>query len=234
MYDTVITPHSTSISHANDHIIRSMQVNKKVAGKFQQGQTETAKLANGQIAIPIQMRSKNIFNDPTLSNYETPIFISKKPEKEKVEKKSLPKIPMLNPDLSLTNIADTRIVANAIMKAGSKSQKFEAIKAAKKNLKQDAKAISREVEQEVNNLADAKETAEKLNKLIKKYNLSLKKNQLSQIALVDRIEVKKELKEKLFRELQGFIVNEKKYKSLKNVEYDDIEKIVKKIKKKLE
>jgi len=103
----------------------------------------------------------------------------------------------------------------------------------KKRIQFEAKGISSIISKEVNNLLKAKGVGQKLNNLLQKYTLKLKKDALSKIGLVDRVEIKKELKEKLAREVEGFRTSGSQYAYVSKVDPSDLKRIVGQIKKKL-
>ena len=63
-----------------------------------------------------------------------------------------------------------------------------------------------------------------------RYTIQLKKEAASKLKLTDRIEVKKQLKNKIFREIEGFRNTGKEYTMLKKVSKGDMNRIVNQIK----
>ena len=85
----------------------------------------------------------------------------------------------------------------------------------------------------MDNLMKSKSIANKLDVLLKKYDLKVKKDQLEQSKVVDREQFKRELKEKILREVEGIRSFGHKESLLSKVNQKDLNKIIKKIKKKL-
>jgi hypothetical protein len=61
----------------------------------------------------------------------------------------------------------------------------------------------------------------------------MKKDALKKIKLVDRVEIKKQLKSKLLKEVEGLRTNGNEFNMVSKVDPSDLLKIVKNIKKKL-
>lgn len=71
------------------------------------------------------------------------------------------------------------------------------------------------------------------NHILAKYEAKLKKSQLSKLKLSDVIVIKKNLINKLTKEIQGYRTASASYTQLKSVNPKDIKRIVRKIKKQL-
>jgi len=89
------------------------------------------------------------------------------------------------------------------------------------------------VEAQVNELLKSKEMSSRLRSLLEKYTLKMKKDELKKIKLADRVEIKNELKQKLFKEIQGFRIQGDQFKEVEKVDKNDLQKILNSIKKKL-
>lgn len=103
----------------------------------------------------------------------------------------------------------------------------------KKRLTSDAKNFSKLIQSEVGNLLKAKTIGLKLNALLQQYTMKIKQDQLSKIKLVDRVQIKKSLKAKLLKDLEGFRTTGTQFADVNKVDPNDLKKIVKKIKKQL-
>ena len=66
-----------------------------------------------------------------------------------------------------------------------------------------------------------------------RYTIQLKKEAASKLKLTDRIEVKKQLKNKIFREVEGFRNTGKEFTMLKKVSKGDMNRILNQIKARL-
>jgi len=129
--------------------------------------------------------------------------------------------------------ADALKIKGKLNLAKNKAQKIRALDQEKKRIHAEAKGITSLVTQEVNNLLKAKGVGQKLNNLLQKYTLKLKKEALSQIGLVDRVEIKRELKAKLAQEVEGFRTSGTQYAYVSKVDPVDLKRIVNQVKKKL-
>jgi hypothetical protein len=65
------------------------------------------------------------------------------------------------------------------------------------------------------------------------YSLQIKKDSIKKLRLTDRIEVKKQLKEKILREIEGFRNTGKDFTLLNKVSKEDLNRIFNKIKVRL-
>jgi hypothetical protein len=237
MYDTVITPHSTSISHSGENQPKTFQVSPGTLALFNQ-RTELKQLSKGEMALPVKIQmNANLVSDPTLANYETPSFLHlKQSPAEKLqypEPIQLPKVPMLTPNIQAVSQSDIKKIKETLKKTRNLKEKMTALRLEEKRLRNDAKGITNKVEEYVNELLKSKEISSKLNKLLEQYTLKMKKDELKKLRLADRVEIKNELKQKLFKEIQGFRIKGDQFKEVDKVDKSDILKIVNQIKKKL-
>jgi hypothetical protein len=122
MYDTVITPHSTSIAHA-DHMNGGLTLSAGAAAMFQQN--EASKLAQGQLAIPVKIEtgSKNIDD-----NLETPIFIHKEQRAATEDTMNVEESSLITPSLASTSAADANNIKNSLSSAKTFEEKVGACK----------------------------------------------------------------------------------------------------------
>jgi hypothetical protein len=124
LYDTIVTPTSTSILHGEQQSIPvGFNANSAVTSAFR---NEAFKLAEGQLAIPVKIETSSLVKDAALSNYETPIFLSKKQNKLANNKLQIPKAPMLTPNLVATSAADAKRIQNSLSAAKTYKQKQNA------------------------------------------------------------------------------------------------------------
>jgi len=231
MYDTVIRPHATSIRSADAFSAnaQSISANSAITSLFNQGQ-EYQRLAAGQIAIPVKIEQRGVVSDPTLSGYETPLFLQKKHTGKGF---NIPKAPMLNPSLVANSAADAKRIKAKLAGAKNNKQRVNALKAEKKRLQSEAKNVAKMIENEVGNLLTSKKIGQKLNSLLNKYTVKIKRDELAKISLVDRVQIKRELKAKLLKEIEGFRTSPTQYPTVGKVSPSDLRKIVGQIKKKL-
>jgi len=231
MYDTIIAPHATGIRHAFDQ--RSKEFSTQEANSMTNNQNEAGKLIQGQLNIPVRLATHGLVQDPSLANYETPVFLTKK--QDKVAENPLPsaKTPSLSPDLTTTSSEDAGKIQTKLEAAHSLIQQREALKSEKKRLQEDSQKITKQIQEQIASLVKAKSISQSLDNLLNKYTVKMKKAELSKIKLVDRVEIKKQLKEKLLREVEGFRNAGNQFTKIKDVDPADLSKIIKEIEHRL-
>jgi hypothetical protein len=72
-----------------------------------------------------------------------------------------------------------------------------------------------------------------LSNVLNKYTIQIKMDNASKLKLTDRIEIKKQLKNKIFRELEGFRNTGKDFTLLNKVDKGDMNRIVNQVKARL-
>jgi hypothetical protein len=263
LYTTVVKPKATSVMHENQGPEFGISTDVGTASLLKQNQSEAIKLAQGQYAIPVSINKSPVVEDATLSGYETPSFLHKdekqvaskkhnaskqaikkmisnkkadKKEKKKIKsqlKMNIPSQPMSNPDLSATSVYDLNYVKNSVSAVTRMSQKNNAMKAEWKRLRDDTQVLSKRLKDQVNVLLKSKTISNKLDDIMKKYQIKMKTDEMSKIRLVDRVAAKRELKNKLFKEVEGLRTASSNYSRVAKINKDDIKNIVNKIKSKL-
>merc|ERR1712210_221114 len=101
-------------------------------------------------------------------------------------------------------MGDIKRIKKKLDAAKSKKQKLKALKFTKNLLKKDAKEICDKIKKEIGKVLGAKKTAIDLSSTLNKYTLQIKKDNAKKLKLTDRISVKKQLKTKIFKEVEGF------------------------------
>ena len=192
-------------------------------------------LSEGQLAVPVQINQGSMVNDATLSNYETPLFLSKGPKKLN--------IPMSDyVMLRKAEAEDAGRLKKKLLAAKSKKARINArklslnhflVKFEKKRLREEAKRLGKSLAAEMENLLKSKSISSKLDSLLKKYSFKVEKDQLAKSKVVDREQIKKELKQKILREVQGLRSFSNKESLLSKVDQKDLNKVINKIKNKL-
>jgi len=185
-------------------------------------------IENGAMEIPVKLQDQSVSPDATMSGYETPSFLAKKHKKIPNQKIKLHKMPMMKPHFIANNAADARKLRAQKNRGSTKIQQQKALNAEKQRLRYQAKILTSQVSAEVNNLLSAKNIGTKLNTLLQKYTLKQRRDQLSKLRLVDRVQIKKELKAKLIKEVEGFRTNGEEFNAVKSV---DLKRIVSQIKR---
>ena len=72
-----------------------------------------------------------------------------------------------------------------------------------------------------------------MNSVLAKYEVKIKKSQLSKLKLSDVITMKKQLTDKITKEIQGFRTASSSYIELRHLNPNDVKTIVRKIKQEL-
>lgn len=98
---------------------------------------------------------------------------------------------------------------------------------------QESQKIAKEIQEQVASLVKAKSIGQKLDKLLNLYQVKMKKEKLAKIKLVDRVEIKKQLKEKLLKEAEGFRIAGNQYTKVDQINPEDLGKILEKVESKL-
>ena len=229
MYESVIRPHATSILHSDQ--INNIQAPTTIRHYEQRIQN----LANGQLAVPVQINTKSMVQDATLSNYETPLFLSKGPRKLNIPMKDY--IALRRAEGEDARILREKLIAQKSYKARIKARKLDIfyflVKQERDRLRDETKALTKNLTGELDNLLKSKKISQKLEVLLKKYEMKVKKDQLEKSKVVDRQQLKKELKEKILREVQGLRSFANKESLLSKVNQKELNKVINKIKRKL-
>lgn len=100
-------------------------------------------------------------------------------------------------------------------------------------LKNEAKELTDQIYQELKELLLAKEVAVKLHNLMNTYESVLRNKEASTLKIADEVTMKKILKEKLYKEIQGFRTSPADFKDLDMVSPSDIHNVIQQIKQKL-
>ncbi len=103
----------------------------------------------------------------------------------------------------------------------------------KKKLKAETRQIGSRVTKEINNLVKAKRVGLTLENLLEKYTEKLQEAEVKKAKTVDKSKVKKQLKEKFARDLQGLRNFKNQFNLISKVDQKDLAKIAKQIKNKL-
>lgn len=103
----------------------------------------------------------------------------------------------------------------------------------KKKLEAEVAALKSNLQQEIDNILEAKEVSVLLNDLLYKYEVKLNNEKVSKFKIADEVTLKKMLKEKLYKEIQGFRSSHSDYEELNKVKPEDINNVISQIKHKL-
>lgn len=202
-------------------------------------------LGQGQMAVPVRINTSNMVKDATLSNYETPLFLPSPRGHSRVPRKL--NIPMKDYlALRKAETEDARKLREKLMNEKTHKARIIArkhyfflffikfiVKRVRQRLRDETKSLTKNIAAEMDNLLKNKSIANKLENLLKKYSLKVKKDQFEESKVVDREQLKRELKEKILREVQGLRTFSNKESLLSKVNQKELNKIIKKIKSKL-
>ncbi len=90
-----------------------------------------------------------------------------------------------------------------------------------------------DVKKEIKELLKSKQAGVKLETLLERYTLKIKKDQMSKLSLRDSAEIKKQLKDNIYREVQGLRSSGSDFNLLSKVDKHDLMRMVHDIKKEL-
>jgi len=178
-------------------------------------------------SIPVKI-TQNFIKDGAKGNMENPIFIHKS------EKVASEKTESLNTALNNQVNNDITIIKDKLKVADNKKQKLRVLKDGLKRLEKESQAIAKRVESGISDVLRAKEVGNRLNCLLDTYEMTLRKNEASKLKLVDVIDIKKQLKVKLLKEISGIRTSDNDFEALRKVNQNDIKRVIKDIKRKLE
>ena len=244
MYNTVINSHPTVITRpilapvsSSISSFGSQQLSNQAA------QEEMLRNNPGAYSIPVKMGSGAV-NDPTLSGYESPNFIHK-------NEKILPGVqgvPVVNgaliPDMQANVISvasdDLKDFTSQLSQSHSKQEKLDIcnlsiyylVTNGRKKLEKEIEQLKLTVQKEIDTILGAKEVAVLMHNLSLKYQAEIQR-QNSAFQIADEVTLKKMLKEKLYKEIQGFRTFPSEYTELSKVVQDDITNIVSQVQQRL-
>jgi len=112
----------------------------------------------------------------------------------------------------------------------SNPKKIKILQQGKSQLEKEATTIVDSIHKDVAELIKAKGASFEMNSALAKYELKLKKSQMSKLKLSDMISMKKQLAKKLTKEIDGFRTSASSYKDLRHLNPNDIKRVVKEIK----
>jgi len=234
IYNTVITGHKTGVAHpipqpvtyaVNQLTVQAFAINSPEEG------SRPEELAPGAYSIPVKVGGSTI-GDATLSGYETPSFIHKKETIKTNEKaKSTTKQEDPHPEQTVADEMNTFI--GQFENSKDKAERSNILLQGKTRLAAESQELRKKIEADIKELLFAKEVAIKLNNLIVNYEQKLTKDTLSKMKLSDEITIKNLLRDKLQREMQGFITSPGEYKELDAINPEDLQRIIGQIKQKI-
>lgn len=104
---------------------------------------------------------------------------------------------------------------------------------AKQKLAGEVESLRANLQREIEKILEAKEVSVLLNNLQFKYEAEINKQNDSKFKIADEVTLKKLLKEKLYKEIQGFRTSPSQYEELNKVLPEDINNVITQIKHKL-
>jgi len=103
----------------------------------------------------------------------------------------------------------------------------------KKKLEAELEALKSNLQKEIDKILEAKEVSVLLNNLLFKYENEINKQKDAKFKIADEVTLKNMLKEKLYKEIQGFRTSPSQYEELNKVKPEDINNVISQIKNKL-
>lgn len=229
LYSTIVTSHATSVIHPTKAIGKpNIIADSAVSDQFGAlGKT----LPPGSFSSKVQIGDLNL-DEKGFGAMEKPVFISK--GQKKIENKANDKIPIVGKSAPISNSVlqasqmDTKAIKQHLagLKSEDREKKLNALIKAKKMLEKEGNNLRKEIQNQTSSLLTAKSASLTLTSVLSKYEERLKKDKLAHLKLADRVEVKKALKDKLIKEIEGFRTRPSEYKSLINVDKDTIKQVV--------
>jgi len=191
MYSTVIVRHPTSISHP---VPKVGNIVSQSAGALLTNDPvndyPVRKISPGQYSIPVKLETKsNVIQDAVTSatsGYESPEFKGQSSE-----------IQNLGDTFSHNQIFMTQVredvnkITSRLKNVKNNKKKIKILNNGKKTLEKEAKSLTNDIQKIVARLINAKEIGLKMNNILTKYELKLKKSQMSKLKLADVITMKK-------------------------------------------
>lgn len=102
----------------------------------------------------------------------------------------------------------------------------------RKKLEKEIETLKLTIQSEIDTILGAKEVAVLMHNLSLKYQAEIQR-QNSAVQIADEVTLKKMLKEKLYKEIQGFRTFPSEYQELEKVDQNDIHLIVNSVQQKL-
>jgi len=167
--------------------------------------------------------TKNAANE----NFEDPVFIHK--SEKKVEKKAESMTSALTNQVN----GDISIMKDKLKVADNTKEKLRVLKSGMKRLNQEIDSLGLKIQNTVRDVLDAKEVGNTLHNVLTHYEVTLRRNEATKLKLVDIIEIKKQLKVKLLKEMQGIRTSDNDFKALLQVNPRDLKRVIRDIKGKL-
>jgi len=233
MYSTVIDSHPTSITHPTLKPHRMVLRNGGGEALFDERGDINLSSSNesGYInvikggSIPVSIRpdmTKNAANE----NFEDPVFIHK-------SEKKVTKVENINTALTNQVNGDISIMKDKLKVADNTKEKLRVLKSGLKRLDQEINTLGNKIQNTVKDVLAAKEVGNTLHNVLNHYETTLRYNEASKLKLVDVIEIKKQLKVKLLKEMQGIRTSDNDFKALLQVNPRDLKRVIREIKGKL-
>jgi hypothetical protein len=232
MYNTVIDSHPTSIRHptlkpqsmvlknGGGDALFDEKGDNNVSSNSEQGYENVIR---GSIPVKI---SPSINVQANNGNFEDPIFIHKK---EKVTEK----VESLNTMLKKQIDGDMIVIRDKLKVADNKKEKIRVLKDGLERLDSEIEGISNKIVKNVEDILQAKEVGNRLNSVLNHYENTIRQNEACKLNLVDVVEIKKQLKIKLLKEIDGIRTSDNDFKVLQKVNQKDLKRVIKQIKKKI-
>lgn len=231
MYSTVVTSHNTSVVHPTKPIGKAnIPLTSNSALLFGDHKNELDRLSPGQVAIPVQISDIDAKGEK-LKGLEKPVFIHK--GQKSLNEASSPAEPIEAVKSAAAMDASDIKHKLAGLTANEKKKRAKIILNSKKLLTKEAHKIKKQIEAITSGLLDAKDTSLALEAILQKYEARLARDKVAKLRLVDRVDAKNQLKNKLIAEIEGLRTRATSFPELLKVDKNVIAKIVLDIKKQL-
>jgi hypothetical protein len=236
LYSTVVTSHNTSVVHPIKPLGNpNIALNSNAAYLFGDHKNEIERLTPGKFSTPVQISDLDSAEDKKFGKLEKPVFIHKgQKDIHEVEEKDKPESKAIEPIRAAASL-DKHEIADKLakLKTGEKNKRKMIIRNSRKHLIDEAKKVKKSIAGLTNGLLDSKDTSLALNAILGKYEARLARDKVSKLKLVDRVEAKNQLKNKLIAEIEGLRTRATSFPELLKVDKTVIAHIVADIKKQL-
>jgi len=186
----------------------------------------------GQMLVPAKLETQNP-PENEMKGLDNPTFLATKEQKAEPNRLHLPHVPLISPNFYSESVSDVKKMKSLKMKSKQTHDQLCALRQEKSRLKEDFHKVTKSVSSELQNLLDTKRVGQKLEGLLKKYTRKIQHDKIAALPLIDRVQIKRELKEKLLREVEGLRTSGTQYENVAKVDREDLKKMTTKIKKSL-
>jgi hypothetical protein len=235
MYNTVIDSRPTTITHPtpkpSNIVLRNGGGEALFDDKGDLNVSSSEKgfesvIQHGSIPVTI---SKTFSKEALGGNFEDPVFIHKS-EKIRVRAE---RVENMSTVLKNQVESETNTLRDKLKIADNKKEKIRVLKDGLKKLNGEINGLAVKIEASVKDIIQAKEVGNNMNCVLSHYENTLRDNEASRLKLVDVVEIKKQLKTKLLKEIRGIRTSDNDFKALQKVKTRDLKRVIKQVRRKL-